>query len=147
MKDQKESLTSPGRKPDTTHFRLAPRVYAARACEYGDHKYERANYLRPAGEMRDEFLRHRNYLRAAIDHASRVLDAMEFHQALDPNLKDTGGMIAAIRTPDLDTPDVSIRPSGLPHHCGAIASLMMAITQAVHFGLLPSDPGQPWSPE
>jgi hypothetical protein len=33
----------------------------------------------------------------------------------------------------------------LPHVCGGIASYVMAIEKAIQNGLLPTDPGQPWT--
>jgi hypothetical protein len=141
-KDLKEALGS-GRKPDTSHMRTPTEVYCARNGEYGDDKYQRSNYLRPAGGIAAEFRRHRTYLRAVRSHAGLILDAMERHQAMDPELTDEAGMIAAVRDPDLDT-DGRFPASGLPHHGGIVASINMAITQAVEYGLLPKDPGQPW---
>lgn len=151
--DMKEALAS-GRKPDITHVRKPLMVYTARGCEYGDQtqggKYERSNYLRPAGvagvsTTRDDFIRLRGYLRAAVGHLVDVLDAMERHQALDPYLLDVAGMKAAAFAIDMDAkPGCPVGPSKLPHLCGGAASLNMAITQAVTYGLLPADPGQPW---
>jgi hypothetical protein len=37
--------------------------------------------------------------------------------------------------------------SGLPHACGAAASLGMALQQAVDAGLMPEDPGITWDRE
>lgn len=154
MKDLKLGL-KPGVKPDISHVRRPAMVYTARGCEYGNVKYERANYLRPADpdaannveHIRAEFVRHRAYLRAAVSHGMEILDAMELHQSTDPNLEDVEGMLAAVRTPDTDpTPDdCLVGPSYLPHHCGMGASFNMAVTQAVTHGLLESDPGVTWS--
>jgi hypothetical protein len=131
----KAALNS-GIKPDTTHVRKSLRVYCARACEYGNDKYERANYLRPTGSVAKDFERLRAYLRAAQDHIGDALDSMEHHQAGDPNLENVDGMKAAAYATDDE--------SGLPHVAHASASLNMAIEQAVQFNLLPRDPGQPW---
>ena len=145
MKDMKEGLTS-GRKADTTHARKSLRVYIARACEYGSAKYERANYVRPAGGTKENFERLRKYLRAAVDHIEDTLTSMERHQADDPNLMDEEGMKRAAYAEDTDAkPGCPVGASGLPHLCHAAASLMMAIEQATHYGLLPADPGQPWA--
>lgn len=153
MKDLKESLGS-ARKADTTHVRKSIQVYAARACEWGSVKYERANYVRPASEHAPgtpeataaDFERLRAYLRAARDHISDALDAMERHQATDPQLRDAEGMKAAAYAVDTDAkPGCAFGASGLPHVAPAAASLMMAIEQATVFGLLPADPGQPWA--
>jgi hypothetical protein len=144
--DLKEALSS-GRKPDTTHVRYETEVYIARASEYGDDKYQRGNYLRPAGSVRDSFKRHRQYLRSVRDHIAKILGPMERHLARDPLLEDEDGMLAAVRTPDLDvTPGAKVGASGLPHHAHAAAAMNMLITQAVDDGLLPADPGQPWKP-
>lgn len=143
--DQKEGLTS-ARKPDLTHMRQPPLVYNARACEYGTAKgYDRGNYLRPMPCLREDFLRLRGYLRAVVSHAGQILDALEAHQAIDPKLEDEIGMRRAAYSEDTD-PDQTGRvgPSFLPHACGLIASVNMAITQATRAGLLPEDPGQPW---
>ena len=145
MKDMKEALSS-GRKPDITHMRTSMLVYGTRACEYGSDKYERANYMRPAGTtLREDFERFRSYLRACMSHVSQTLDAMERHQSGDPKLVDRVGMHVAAYAADLDAPpDCTTGPSGLPHVAHAVASLNMAIEQAVRYGLLPPDPGQPW---
>ena len=151
MKDLKEGLSN-ARKADITHVRTPTMVYVARACEYGNDKYERANYLRPAAthpsgrtSLLAEFERHRKYLRATVSHLMAVLDAMELHQALDPNLNDVPGMRRAAYAADTDaTPGCRIGASGLPHLAHAAASLNMAVTQATCYGLLPPDPGTPW---
>lgn len=143
MKDMKASLRD-GVKPDITHVRTPLKVYIARACEYGSDKYERANYMRPPGDnsIRGHFERYREYLRSVQTHVDKTLDAMEKHEAMDPGLEDEAGMKAAAYA--LDTDDCEIGPSMLPHVAHAGAALMMAITQATQFGLLPEDPGQPW---
>lgn len=145
LSDMKEALSSV-RKADTTHIRTPLLVYGARACEYGSAKYERANYLRPVGGPTENYERLRAYLRAAKSHIEAVLDSMEMHQSQDPKLVDVEGMKAAAYCKDTDTkPGDKVGPSGLPHLCGAVASLMMGITQATVYGLLPADPGQPWT--
>jgi len=150
-KDMKECLTST-RKADTTHVRGPFKVYTSRPCEWGSVKYERSNFVRPSTASVDEtvrtradFLRLRAYARAAQDHIGAMLDAMELHQASDPQLEDVQGMRIAAYAVDLDCkPGDPHGPSLLPHIAPACASLNMAVTQAVVFGLLPADPGQPW---
>lgn len=150
LKDTKEG-TRGGRKPDTTHVRSSFLTYTARPSEYGDDKYERANYLRPTGDAihttptKADVDRFRNYLRAGMDHARKALDAIERHQALDPHFEDIAGLRRAAYAVDTDeTPGNPIGPSLLPHVAPACSSYMMAIEQAVNCGLLPVDPGQPW---
>jgi hypothetical protein len=144
-KDMKEALTT-GRKADITHMRTPTLVYGARACEYGDDKYCRANYLRPTTSTKEDFLRYRQYLRAAVNHINQTLDSMEYHQAEDPDLQDTEGMKKAAYAPDTDAkPGCPVGASYLPHLSHAQASLNMAITQATRCGLLPEDPGKPWA--
>lgn len=144
MKDLKAALNS-GIKPDISHVRTPLMVYTARACEYGNDKYQRANYARPAGTTADDFRRLRTYLRAAVGHIIATLDAMEMHQSLDPDLENAEGMKAAAYAPDLDaTPGAKVGASCLPHVAHAAASMNMALTQATMYGLLPADPGQPW---
>lgn len=144
MKDLKEALGN-ARKPDITHVRKAILDYIARACEYGDDKYERANYLRSTtGGTAADFVRFRAYLRAAVSHIVDVLDSMESHQANDPRLEDVTGMIAACSCADTDQSG-RFPASELPHVALASASLMMAICQAIPTGLLPRDPGKPWA--
>lgn len=152
QRDMKESLSST-RKADTTHVRSGIRTYIARTCEYGTAKgYERGNFLRPTGEgphpepTSADFERLTAYLRAAIDHASRTLDSMEHHRAVDPHLQDVDGMKAAAYAEDTDQSN-AFPSSRLPHLCGSAASLMMAIEQAVDCGLLPADPAHPWERE
>lgn len=146
--DLKESLSS-GRKPDISHMRTPFLVYGSRACEYGSAKYQRANFLRrTGGGMADDFQRLRSYLSAVQRHVLEVLDRMEAHQAVDPLLLDDDGMKVVAFCCDNDfTPGAPVGPSKLPHLCGAVASLNMAIAQAVDCGLLPRDPGQPWAKE
>ena len=143
-KDLKESLTS-SRKPDITHLRGPFLNYGARASEFGSVKYSRANYARPTDSLKEDFERLRSYLRACISHVITTLDEMEYHQAMDPNLEDEEGMKIAAFAEDTDAkPGCPVGPSGLPHLCGAVASLNLAITQATQAGLLPKDPGRPW---
>jgi hypothetical protein len=144
MGDMKAALRG-GVKPDLTHIRTPLLNYIARACEYGNDKYERSNYLRVTSGLPADFERLRAYLRAAISHTLQTLDAMEAHQATDPKLEDVEGMKKAALAVDTD-PDKTgkVGPSMLPHLCGAAASFMMAITQAANAGLLPADPGTPW---
>lgn len=134
-KDMKQALQS-GIKPDTTHVRGPTRVYIARAQEFGDFKYERANCYREAPDDVKDVDRLRGYLRACVDHAQELLDSLERHQANDPNLEDVEGTKQACYAPDKD--------SKVPAIAHAAASLNIAITQAVEAGLLPADPGQPW---
>jgi hypothetical protein len=151
LKDVKEGTTT-GRKPDTTHVRSSFLVYSSRPGEYGCDKYvDRANYLRPTGEAahttptKADVARLRNYVRASMDHARKMLDAIEHHEALDPEFKDIDGLRRATYAADTDTtPGNAIGPSLLPHIAPACTSLMMAIEQAIGCGLLPEDPGQPW---
>src|SRR5574342_25504 len=152
MKDMKEALSS-GRKADTTHVRRHFQIYTARMCEWGSVKYERANYLRPPGPakktcdspMARSFERYRGYLRAARDHIDDVLQAMEKHQSTDPLLENDAGMRAAAYAVDTDEkPGCQFGASHAPHVAPACASLMMAIEQAVMYGLLPADFGTPW---
>lgn len=135
MSKLKEALSS-SVKPDTTHCRRAIKVYVARACEYGDAKYERSNYLQPAKDTKEDFLRLRAYLRACSDHIDKTLSSMELHQMRDPDLVDERGMRCASAAEDSE--------SGLSHLAHTAASLMMGLEQAVLYKLLPEDPGRPW---
>lgn len=155
MKDLKESLSG-RRKPDITHVRVPFMIYTCRPCEYGDVKYERANFLRPAAmpakerqraqPMAANFIRLREYARAAMSHLALMLDALEQHESMDPNLLDVAGMLRAAYAIDRDaTPGAKVGASNLPHLAAVCSSLNMAITQAVRAGLLPPDPGQPWA--
>lgn len=147
MKDLKESLTS-ARKPDITHVRSGLMTYTSRAGEWGSVKYERGNYLRPLETPAADFNRMRSYLRAVVSHVQATLDSMEMHQATDPSLQDVDGMRLACYAADTDiTPGSELGASKLPHLCGASASIMMALQQAINAGLLPADPGRPWEGE
>lgn len=149
-KDMKEALTG-ARKPDITHMRGPTMVYTARGCEYGIAKgYERANYQRLAGELREDWNSSRTYLRAAISHCMAQLDSMEAYEAQHPELNDAAGMAAAAYAADTDAPPPGapgheIGASRLPHACGMAASVNMFITKATLAGFLPADPGQPWA--
>ena len=147
LRDTKAALGNAS-KPDLTHVRRSFMVYIARACEYGSAKYERANYMRQAGDgsTRDNFLRFGAYLRSAMSHLTGTLDAMELHLANDPDLEDEQGMLAAMYAADTDeTPGAAVGASLLPHVAHGAAGLMMAVVQAVLYGALPEDPGQPWA--
>lgn len=153
MKDLKEALGS-ARKPDITHVRGPLMNYVARACEYGSAKYQRSNFARPASEhppgspaaVRADFERLRAYIRATVSHGVATLDAMEAHQAGDPELVDIAGMMHAAFAADTDAkPGCAVGASFLPHLSHMAASLNMALTQAATYGLLPADPGTPWT--
>lgn len=140
----KEALSS-GRKPDITHVRSSLMVYAARACEYGSAKYDRANYMRAVDGPAADFKRCRGYAASLLRHVVGMLDTMERHQSVDPNLEDVEGMRRAVYSPDPDeTPGAPVGASMLPHVAHAAAALMMLIEQATASELLPADPGQPW---
>lgn len=142
LSDIKEALGSRV-KPDTTHVRRGFKIYCARASEYGDDKYERANYLCRSASLREGFEKFREYIRATIDHLDKTLEAMEYHQAEDPELRDQDGMKLAARHPDLeDSP--RFRASRLPHIAHACASLMMGVEKGIRDGLIEKDPGRPW---
>jgi hypothetical protein len=145
--DVKEALHST-RKPDITHIRTPLLTYGTRGCEYGTVKYERGNYLKPTASLRYDFIRLRAYVRSSVSHLMSLLDSMEAHQAVDPALQNDEAMkVAAFAADDDHDTTGKVGPSRLPHLCGAIASLNMAVTQAVNAGLLPADPGQPWVPK
>lgn len=127
--------------------------YVARACEYGNVRYERSNYMRPVAGAYDgtpkpkDFERLRSYLRALVSHATAALDALELHQSQDYHLSDVEGMKKAAFAEDTDEPpqDSKVGASHLPHLAHAGASLMMALVQATLCGLLPEDPGKTWN--
>jgi hypothetical protein len=52
-------------------------------------------------------------------------------------------MMVAAYAKDTDA-GIKFPASGLPHVAHAVASLNMAIAQAVNGELLPADPGKPW---
>jgi hypothetical protein len=145
MKDMKAALGN-GTKPDLTHVRGGLETYAARACEYGSAKYERGNYLRPTenNTPKENFERLREYLGSVKRHLSKQLKSMEAHLALDPNLEDVEGMKAAAYAPDTDPGNDKVGPSNLPHLAHLSAGLMMALEQAITYGILPEDPGRTW---
>ena len=146
-KDLKEALSS-FRKPDLSHMRTPFLVYGTRGCQYGDYKYERSNYLREMETFSEDVERFRGYLTSTLRHVLAVLDSIEYHQANDPSLKDVEALKKAVYAIDLDVkPGDKYGPSKLPHVCGAIASLQMAVVQAVRAGVLPEDPGTPWLEE
>lgn len=140
MKDMKAALNS-GDKPDITHVRKCTMTYIARACEYGSHKYERSNFLRTMKTDKEDFERYRSYLRAAVSHLLENLDEMEKHQSTDPSLQSIANMRKSVLAKDDSDGEES---SFLPHIAHAIASLNMALAQAIDCGLLPKDPGRPW---
>jgi hypothetical protein len=154
LKDLKEALSST-RKPDITHVRKAFMVYTCRPCEYGDDKYQRANYLRAVADggytgtpTKADLKRFQAYLRAAASHLFECLDSIELFLSTDPDCTDVNAMRRAAYAEDTDvTPGAKVGPSLLPHVAPACSSLQMAIQQAVLSGLLPADPGRPWDGE
>ena len=147
MKDLKASLGN-GIKPPISHVRGPMKTYIARGCDYGTAKYMvRANFLRPAGVpgIRGAFIRLGEYIESVDRHVTAFQDAMERHLSLDPELSDVEGMKTAAYAADDSPGNDKVGPSLLPHLAHAAAALNMAITQAVYAGLLPEDPGQPWT--
>lgn len=130
--DMKEGLTNG--KPQLSQIPHAAQVYASRSFEYGSQKYERGNYLRPTVDRLADFDRLASYLDAALRHITKV--TTEMNRARGCTDKSEIDLKTAAACIDVE--------SGLPHLCGAMCSIMMAVQQAVDAGLIPADPGQPW---
>lgn len=113
-------------------------IHGCRGTEFGADKYARGNYFGPPPEGVDPVDRYLEYIDAAIRHLTHISQAINF-------AKGTGGdQRAACAVVDEDASS-GFPPSMLPHHSHAIAGLMIAAECAVHDGLLPADPGQPWT--
>jgi hypothetical protein len=110
---------------------LAPLVWASRAFQYGATKYADGNYLRsPAAGTDEERLL--DYLSAAARHLFAWVTEIQRMRGGAPTARN--------RQEALYAPD----ESGLPHGAHLLASLLMAVQQAVEAGLLPEDPGVTW---
>lgn len=144
LTDAKAALNS-GIKPDITHTSVALETYNSRNSEYGAIKYEPSNYLRPTAGHKEDFLRLLAYLAAAKRHLNKTVLSMRRHMSQDPELQDWAGMQTAAFAIDTDPGNDKVGPSKLPHLGGTVASLNMGLQQAVDCGLLPEDPGQPWT--
>lgn len=121
-------------KPQLSQFPLAAMIYATRAFEYGNSKYERGNYLRPTVDTLADFDRLLAYIDAGLRHLTKV--TLEMNRVRGCTEMSKVDLMAGAICTDLE--------SGLPHLCGAITSIAMGIQQAVDAGLIPADPGRPW---
>jgi hypothetical protein len=111
---------------------IAPLQWASRAFHYGSEKYQDGNYLRAPATGTDEE-RLLDYLSAAGRHLFQWATEIQRMRGAGRNGKDEDQAIYAADS-----------ESGLPHGCHALASLCMAIQQAVDAGLVPEDPGITW---
>lgn len=140
--DMKAGLTS-GARPKLSILCRAGLIYEARAQEYGADKYARGNHHgAPPAELGEGkvagALRLLGYIDATQRHLTRVADAI--NRALG-----TGGdLVEACSTRDLDAAG-NFPASGLPDLAHAKTSLGIGISCAIDDGLLPADPGQPWT--
>jgi hypothetical protein len=138
----KHGLTS-GARPKLSILPRAGLVYGGRGIEYGGDKYARGNYFGPPppalGEAELAATRRLlGYLDATLRHVTETADAI--NRALG-----TGGDLGAACAVADDLASGGFPASGLPHLAHAISSLLIGVTCAVDDGLLPEDPGQPWT--
>ncbi|MCF6205296.1 MAG: hypothetical protein L3J47_00180 [Sulfurovum sp.] len=130
-------------KPDPTYLKTPTINYIARASSYGDYLYQRADYLKPTNSIKEDFVRLRACLGAALRHLTKACDAMDKHQATDLLLEDENGLKRAAYAADTDY-STSHVASLLPHVAHAVSRLNIGIAQAAWSGLMPEDPGTPW---
>jgi hypothetical protein len=134
--DMKAGLT--GSKPKMTLVGHYSAVHQVRGTEYGAAKYARGNYYGPAPKGVSPVDRFLGYIDAEIRHLLAISNAINV-------AKGTGGdQVAACSVID-DESSGGFPASGLPHISHAIAGLGIAIECAVADGLIPADPGQPWT--
>lgn len=124
-----------GTKPPLSHTPLALEIYVARAHQFGGDKYGQVgNYLTPPPEGVEDVERLLEYISACRRHLSR------WSLSIIRYLGDGKGCADSLR----EACYAVDKDSGLPHACGAAASLGMALQQAVDAGLMPEDPGVTW---
>lgn len=123
-----------GKKPPLSHVSIALLNYTARATQFGSTKYALGNYLLPPPEGMTDEERLLNYIDAAMRHLTVWSDSIIRFIGGGRNAEKT--LQEACYARDAD--------SGLPHACGAGASLSMALQQAADAGLMPLDPGITW---
>lgn len=134
--DMKHGLTTA--RPKLSIIGQHAQVYTCRGMEYGADKYARGNYHGdpPAGVTNvDRFL---GYVDAALRHLSKISQAINV-------ARGTGGDEAAACAAVDGESSAGFPPSMLPHLAHAMASLMIAAEVGVADGLVPPDPGQPWT--
>ncbi len=134
--DMKHGLVSS--RPKLSIIGKHAMVYLCRAMEYGAAKYARGNFHGDPPDGVSKTDRVLGYVDAALRHLTEVAQAANV-------AKGTGG---DERAAFLVTDDVSsggFPASGLPHIAHALASLMVLVEVGVQDGILPADPGQPWS--
>lgn len=127
-------------KPDLSSLRGPFLNYAARAAQFGDQVpgRARADWMAPTAGTAQDVARLRAQLAAVIRHVTSVLDSIEGCEALDPTFRRDRSLVEeSCYAADPD--------SHLPQLAHAAQRLQMAITQAVLSGLLPADPGEPWT--
>lgn len=112
-------------------------VHGVRATEYGADKYARGNYHGAPPEGVEPARRVAEYIDAAMRHLGKVAQA--YNEALGTG-KDPREALAVVD----DEASGGFPPSMLPHLSHAIAGLKILVECAVHDGILPADPGQPW---
>jgi hypothetical protein len=134
--DMKAGLT--GSRPKMSLIGRYGAIHQVRGTEYGADKYARGNYHGPAPKSISSVDRFLGYIDAEIRHLLAISNAINI-------AKGTGGdEVAACSVID-DEASGGFPPSGLPHISHAIAGLGIAIECAVADGLIPADPGQPWT--
>jgi Domain of unknown function (DUF5664) len=134
--DMKEGLI--GARPKLSILGKYALIAMCRGMEYGAAKYARGNYHGdpPTGvQSVDRFL---GYLDASMRHLTAISQAINV-------AKGTGGDATTACSVVDDESSSKFPPSMLPHIAHALASLMIAVEVGVADGLLPADPGQPWS--
>lgn len=141
LKDLKETLNG-APKADLTHVRRAFKIYTARANQYGEMKYDRANYLAPGKTDLDTAKMLRDYLRAVENHISYVVESLEL-VFLAEQESDKEALRSAFSLPDNER-NGDYPASLLPHLAHACASLNMLVAKAALHGFIPADPGTPW---
>ncbi len=137
MSDLKQALTS-GTRVELTQIPRSALVYTARGLGYGSDKYARSNFYGAPPPGVTELARLLGYIDATMRHLTRVADAI--NRAIG-----TGGdVVAAASTVD-DDGGGKFPPSMLPDLAHALASLAIGVECGTNAGLLPVDPGQPWT--
>lgn len=134
--DMKEGLTTA--RPKLSIIGQHAQTYTCRGMEYGGDKYCRGNYYgAPPAEV-TPVERFMGYVDAAMRHLTKIAQAFNIAHG-------TGGNQAAACSVVDDEASANFPPSMLPHMAHALASLMIGTEVGVMDGLLPADPGQPWT--
>lgn len=134
LRDQR----APGARPKLSLLPRSGLVHASRGLAYGAAKYARANFMGPCPEGIPPVDRILGYLDALMRHATHITQAINYAKGT------RGDQRAAVAVQDEEASG-GFPASMLPHFSHILAGALIAVECAVEDGLLPADPGEPWT--